>query len=273
MVFRLVFRPSTTIAPSLSSAFYSLLPFAMIAVVWELSAAALGPTRCPGMGLTFSRLIESFLYEPIIEAQGGGSNGFAPHLGATLAGFSSGFVGGSSFGFLAALIMVQFRKLLLLVEPALEFLRALPPLLVVPFAVVLCRSNDVLEAVTISAYSMFSVCVYTLNSLGNLPPSYTQLASLLGARQPRLTMDVQIPAVMPELVGGLRVTAALSLGIAVVVEYLAVPQGLGRVMKYAISYSRIDLIVVATIWVILLALIFDTILSVVFRIVLRWTRR
>jgi NitT/TauT family transport system permease protein len=218
-------------------------------------------------------LSDSLFHEPIIEAQGGGSNGLSTHIVATLAGFSGGFTSGIFIGFAIALTMSQFKALSLLLEPALEFFRALPPLLVVPFAILLCRSNDTLECFTVAIYSAFSICVYTLSAARNIVPNYTHLAKLLGAGRLRRVFDVQIPAIMPELVGALRVTAALSLGIVVVVEYLAAPSGIGRVMKFAISYSRVDLIVVSVIWSIIIAIGVDSTISMLFRLVLRWARR
>jgi ABC-type nitrate/sulfonate/bicarbonate transport system permease component len=244
-----------------------------MAVFWQSCSVIVGANRCPGIFQTLTTLVQSLFQEPIIEAQGGGSDGFCPHLLATIAGFSGGFTGGIIIGYLVALAMAQFKPLSLLIEPALEFFRALPPLLVIPFAILLCKSNDSLQAFTVGIYSAFSICVYTLNAIANIPPNYLDLAKLLGAPRLRSVLDVQVPAIMPELLGALRVTAALSLGISVVVEYMAAPQGLGRVMKFAISYSRIDLIMVSAIWVVLIALLVDAAISLIFKLSLHWTKR
>lgn len=261
-------------ATKLGRVAHTLLPFVISALLWEIVSNLLGASRCPGIGQTVSVMLGSFFQEPIIEAQGGGSGGFIPHIVATAKGFLSGFTLGALLGLSMALLMAQSRAMAQLVEPALEFFRALPPLLVVPFAILMCRSNDLLQAFTVTIYSAFSVCIYALNALRNLAPNYMHLARLLGAKRWRTILDVQIPGIMPELLGALRVTAALSLGICVVVEYLAAPQGIGRVMKFAISYSRVDLILVATIWVVIIALLtVDVALTLAFRFLLRWTTR
>jgi ABC-type nitrate/sulfonate/bicarbonate transport system permease component len=251
----------------------SWVPLLLLAACWQICAYLVGPSRCPDIGQSLVVLCDSFFHEPIIEAQGGGSNGLSTHVVATLVGFSGGFTSGIIIGFALALTMSQFRALSHLLEPALEFLRAIPPLLVVPFAILLCRSNDTLEWFTVAIYSAFSICVYTLTAVRNIVPSYLQLAELLGAGRLRRVFDVQIPAIMPELVGAFRVTAALSLGIAVVVEYLAAPAGIGRVMKFAMSYSRIDLIVVSVIWVVIIAIGVDRAISTIFGMSLGWARR
>jgi ABC-type nitrate/sulfonate/bicarbonate transport system permease component len=257
----------------LSNLFYSCLPFLALVLLWQTCTFLVGPNRCPGIVQTASVFIGSLFHEPIIEAQGGGSSGIYPHILATLTGFLRGLLLGGAAGFVIAFLMNQMKVIANLFEPSLEFFRALPPLLVIPFAIILCRSNDVLECFTVAIYSAFSVCVYTLNALKNVAPNFGYLATLLGAGRLRSLFDVQLPAIMPELLGGLRVTAALSLGIAVVVEYLAAPAGLGRVMKFAISYSRIDLIMASVIWVILIAVGVDFVIAVIFHIMLRWVKR
>jgi NitT/TauT family transport system permease protein/taurine transport system permease protein len=160
-----------------------------------------------------------------------------------------------------------------LLEPALEFFRALPPLLVIPFAILLCKSNGTLECFTVALYSAFSMAVYTLSFVKNIAPNYQHLSKLLGASAFRRIFDVQIPAIMPELLSAFRVTAPLSLGIAVVVEYLASPAGLGRVMKFAISYARGDLIMVSVIWVICIAVAVDFLINLSFSQILKWSER
>jgi ABC-type nitrate/sulfonate/bicarbonate transport system permease component len=245
----------------------------VFAVIWQICALIVGPNRCPDIGQTLIVFGDSFWHEPITEAQGGGANGLSTHLVSTVASFFAGLTSGSFTGFVAALSMSQYKALTLLLEPVLEFFRALPPLIVIPFAILLCRSNDTLECFTVGIYSAFSICLYTLSAVKNIAPSYTHLAKLLGAGRIRTVFDVQIPAIMPELLGASRVTAALSLGIAVVVEYLAAPAGIGRVMKFAISYSRIDLIMVSVIWVIIIAVAVDCIISMIFGFLLKWSRR
>jgi NitT/TauT family transport system permease protein len=79
-----------------------------------------------------------------------------------------------------------------------------------------------------------------------------------------------MPAILPELLGAMRVTVVTSIGIAVVVEYLAMPAGVGRVMKFAASFSRIDLLMVGIIWAVIITLFVDAIISLLSRHFLRW---
>jgi ABC-type nitrate/sulfonate/bicarbonate transport system permease component len=250
-----------------------LLPVFYVIGCWELCSLLLGTQRLPDIWQTICTWAGSFLSDPIISAQGGGEHGFCPHVLATVQNFLRGFLGGITAGFLVAIVIAQKPLLLYSLQPVLEFLRVLPPLLVIPFMLLFFQSSEALVAFTVAVYTAFSTFVYTLNALQNIRPNYVWLAHFLGAGRVRTITDVQIPAVMPELLGGLRVVAALGLGIAVVVEYMAAPMGIGRVMKYALSYSRIDLIMVGTIWVVLIAFCVDSVIQLIFKFILRWTER
>src|ERR1700678_345299 len=103
---------------------YSLMPLLVIVLCWQICTFLFGPNRCPGVGQTLGTLAESIFQEPIIAAQGGGINGFYPHLIATLRGFAGGFSSGIIIGFALAIVMVQFKAIMYLLEPALEFFRA-----------------------------------------------------------------------------------------------------------------------------------------------------
>jgi ABC-type nitrate/sulfonate/bicarbonate transport system permease component len=160
-----------------------------------------------------------------------------------------------------------------LVEPILEFARILPPLLLIPVTLVLVRNPSQMPVLVVAGYTGMILLVYGLSALRNVPETYLQLGSLLGASPTSNALKVQLPAIVPELVGGVRVAAALGIGISVVAEYLAAPEGIGRVMKYALSYSSVSLIVVGIVWTILLALTTDTILVLLTARLLRWTTR
>jgi ABC-type nitrate/sulfonate/bicarbonate transport system permease component len=128
------------------------------------------------------------------------------------------------------------------------------------------------EVVTISVYSATSICIYSLNALAALPAEYLAMGTLLGAGRLRRMSSIQLPAIVPSLIGPVRIIVPVSLGIAVVVEYLAAPVGIGRVMYFAQSFSRVDLILVGVAWVMLLALVLDYAISLVSRRILSWTK-
>jgi ABC-type nitrate/sulfonate/bicarbonate transport system permease component len=145
-----------------------------------------------------------------------------------------------------------------------------PPLIFIPFAVLLSGSSRTVEVVSIGIYAALAVGLYSLGELINVQPEYIALGRLLGAGQVRLLLTVRLPAILPLLIGPARVIVSLATGIGVVAEFLAVPVGLGRVMKFALSYSRVDLIMVAVLWSAMIVLAIDLLLLVAARLSFRW---
>lgn len=257
----------------LQRAFEVVAAVAVLLAVWQIASICLGSERVPSIVHTLRMTIASFYKDPIIEAQGGGSDGFSPHVLATLSNFMLGFVSGSAGGITLAFGLFHSPRLLRQMDPLIEFFRVLPPLLVIPFAVIFFRSTDTLPAVTVGLYTMFTVTVYTLGALSNLPANYSILARFVGATKLRRIIDIQIPAIVPALFGAMRLAVVLGLGISVVAEYLVAPAGVGRVMKFAMSFSRIDLLFVGVVWVVLMAVILELLLGLLLGYTLKWTSR
>ena len=78
---------------------------------------------------------------------------------------------------------------------------------------------------------------------------------------------------LPRLLGPVRVVFAFSLGISVVAEYLASPTGIGRVMKLAMAYANVHLIVVGVLWTVIVAFVYDAVTVLFFGFFMRWTGR
>ncbi len=173
-------------------------------------------------------------------------------------------------GFFVAIIVSRRRLTLLIADLVVELTRVIPPLIFIPFATLLLGSSYLVETLSVATYAALAMTLYTLNAIATVPPDFLALGRLLGAGQFRILMTIQIPAILPNLVGPLRVIISLGLGVAVVAEFLAAPGGIGRVMKFAISYARADLILVGVIWAILSVLALDIAVTCVSKMGLRW---
>jgi ABC-type nitrate/sulfonate/bicarbonate transport system permease component len=264
---------SKTLQQAVRPAVGLLLPLGVFLILWQAGSLLLGVSRLPSVWETFSAFFGSMRESPIIQAQGGGSGGYLPHALTTFQNFSLGLLAGLTIGAAAALLIYQHRAVQELLDPLLETFRVLPPLIAIPFVLVVFHSTNTTQIIVGALYSSYSVCVYTLNGLQNIERNYLRIAELSGSNRIQKILKVEIPAVMPELVGALRITSPLTLGIIVVAEYLGAPLGIGRVLKFAISFSRIDLIMVGIVWVIAIAILVDTIIALIFHFLLRWSSR
>jgi len=260
----------TRVSSKLLAAMAWMAPGLYLLAGWQLAAWGLGPSRLPGPLATAVLFVESAFSDPIILTQGGGAFGFAPHVLSTLLHTSAGLLIGVAGGSVVAISCSGNRIALTLADSIVELTRTIPPLIFVPFVALLFGSSSAVETVSVALYAGPATAIYTLNALRRIPPDLLALGRLLGAAGWRLTTSVQIPAVLPEVIGALRVIFSLGLGVAIVAEFLAAPSGIGRVMKFAISYARVDLIVVGVVWAVVCTVLFDLLVLWVSKRLFRW---
>jgi ABC-type nitrate/sulfonate/bicarbonate transport system permease component len=87
------------------------------------------------------------------------------------------------------------------------------------------------EPVGIYLYIVFAIAMlmvaYTVNAIQNVHPMYGQFAQTLGASPGQLFLSVYLPAVVPELFGGIRVALGITWGVTPAAEYLAAQASCG----------------------------------------------
>jgi len=251
----------------------SVSPLALIFFVWIGAAFILGPSRLPGPLRTAQLLWVTAFQNEFIAAQGGGSHGFAPHIWSSLWHVVVATSPGVFIGIIFTLAVCQHPGIRSLADTLLEWGRTLPPLLFVPFAAAALGASDLVRFISIGFYSSLTIAVYGMNASSRIPEQYFSMARLLGASRMRRIFTVELPAMIPHMLGPVRLVYAFSLGISIVVEYVAAPSGIGRAMKQVMAYSNAGLIVVGVVWTLILALLLDVTLVLAFSTTMKWTNR
>lgn len=116
---------------------------------------------------------------------------------------------------------------------SIEVMRAIPPVSLVPVAVLVFGFSIRMELTIIFFVSAWPVLVNTIDGVRGVRPELVDLAVML--RMSRLTRIARIllPAAMPSIVVGLRLAMSLSLVLAVVAEMIGNPAGLGDALVKA----------------------------------------
>jgi len=180
---------------------------------------------------------------------------------------------GTTAGAVLSLVCFQHPATRALHDSFVETFRVVPPLIFAPFALVFLGPTRGAIILIPAIYSFFSISVHAVNGLQNIPRNYLHLSRIYGSSKIQTMCKVQLPALLPELAGALRITSALNLGVVIVAEYLGAPAGIGRVFKFAISYNNLDLILVGIFWAVAIAVAMDALIVLVAKICLRWTTR
>lgn len=241
-----------------------------IVTVWYCCTNALGGNRFPGPLDTLHYTLRSLSSSSIIRREGGGSLGFLPHIAATLGSFALAIVVGVPSGICLAGLVHGGGFFGDIAKRVLEFFRTLPPLIFVPFFMLLVGPGVSSVILTSCAYAALMCCFYAISGLEQLDQQFVDSAALFGASRWKIWWSVRLPAMLPVLLGGIRVSGSLTLGIVIVAEYLGASYGLGRTMRYAVSYSNALLLFSSVFWSVGVGLLFELLIAVVFCLKVKW---
>lgn len=154
---------------------------------------------------------------------------------------------GSTLGILVGLAMARSRLTYFAVAPLVEALRPVPPVALIPFVILWFGIGDS-GKIFLGALGCFMVMVVnTFVSAGNVDPVFLRAARSLGASERRVYRSVILPAIVPELVSGLRIGAALAFAVVVAAELLGAQSGIGRLIMLASRTLNTPVVLLGTI--------------------------
>ena len=189
-----------------------------------------------------------------------------PSLGRLAIGIILAIVIGIAAGTLIGLV----RWLRELLEPMLEFFRAVPPPVLIPIIAVLVGANDVMKIVVIVAGAVWPVLLNTIEGVRATDSVMTETAQSFALTRAERLRFLVLPAASPRIMAGVRQCLSIALILMVISEMFFSSSGLGFKIVY---FQRNYLI--AEMWsgIVLLGLI-GVLLAAIFgfveRRVLRW---
>ena len=248
----------------------SVIGLLLFLSIWWLAALQLGRTRLPSPDVVIVRFFSSVVWARELVVQGGGKYGLQPHLVYTFTRTILGTSIGIGLGILVGLAMGWSQKLGYFLGPPVDAIRTIPPLAAAPFFLMWFGPTPTMQLGMLVFYCFLMLVINTISAIRNVPPVYSQFAQTQGASRGQVFRTVVLPAIVPELVGGIRVAIGVSWGIEIVVEMLGAPRGMGQVFGMLLSLQALDLIMAGIIWIALMAVVVDYVFARVASYVVRW---
>lgn len=166
---------------------------------------------------------------------------------ATLLRVVVSWIVGSTLGVVVGLLMVRSKLAFYSLTPLIEGLRPIPPVALIPFVILWFGIGDS-GKIALGALGCFMVMVINaVVSAGNVPPVYRRAARSLGASPRQVYRTVIFPAIVPELVSGLRIGAALAFAIVVAAELLGAEAGVGRLIMLSSRTLNTPVVLLGTV--------------------------
>lgn len=231
-----------------------------LAVWWAITAAKL--VVLPGPLEVFERAIELAL------------NGqLAIDIFSSLRRVLTGFVLGAALAIPVGFLMGWYSVARALIEPYVQFFRMIPPLAVIPLAIVTMGIDEAPKIFVIFLASFLSCVVATYQGVISVDRTLINAARVLGARDSTIFPRVIIPASVPFILVGVRIGLGSAWATVVAAELIAAQSGLGFRMQQAQLYYDLPTIFVSLITIGILGLLMDRVLQATERRLTQWQER
>ncbi|GAA1466711.1 ABC transporter permease [Nocardiopsis exhalans] len=146
-----------------------------------------------------------------------------PSLGRLLTGFAIAAVIGVGLGVLLGLD----ARVRATIEPVLEFLRAIPPPVLVPLMIMLAGIDDSMKIMVIVFGCVWPILLNTVEGVRAVDPVLSDTARCYGISGVTRLRVLVLRSASPQIMAGLRLALALAIILMVISEMFASSSGLG----------------------------------------------
>jgi ABC-type nitrate/sulfonate/bicarbonate transport system permease component len=265
-----VARPSRALATALRKVAFGVLGIGVVVVVWLLAAAATEPVRVPPPSDVWEALQANFTEAESLAFVAFGSGGIVQNLGFTVTNVLIGVGIGGVIGIVVGVAIARFRLLQDLFEPPLLLLGTVPILVLLPFLSFWFGTGRLATNGLVIFYTFVMISVVAEQATRNVAGHFELYARSLGASQGRILREIVAPAIVPELIGALRVALAFGWGFQAVAEVLGGQEGIGRLLRVFAQSSSTAEMFAAIICLAIAAVIVDGLVAAIGRWLVRW---
>lgn len=199
-------------------------------------------------------------------------SGFVTNLLLTLKAWALGLLISAGAGVPLGLLLGSLPGVNTAVRAVVEFLRPIPPVAIIPFALLLLGSGLEMKLTLIVFSAIWPVLYNTIYGLQGVDPGPKEALRTFGFGRFAVLWRVSFPAAAPFIATGIRLAASIALAISVSAEIVSgFGDGLGMFITQAgnVPDGAKD-VLAATVWAGVLGLVINSVLMRVERRLFRW---
>lgn len=191
------------------------LPLALVILWWVYSGANSSPFF-PPLRTILERFGTKWLGEGLVKD-------ILPSLSNLFIGFGIGVIVGLVFGIVIALMPV----LEAVVDPFLQFLRAMPGIAMLPLLIMILSTSDLSKIVLIAYGSLWPVLLNTVDGVKAIAPEVRQAGRSYRVTRTNMLFRIILPGAFPQASIGIRLSLSIALVLMVGSEYYGASHGIG----------------------------------------------
>lgn len=196
----------------------------------------------------------------------------ALHTGVTVLEVLAGLALGLSVALITGYGLAKSPVLERILSPYIVASQAIPIVALAPLLVIWFGFGGLSKALVCALTVFFPALVNTIVGIRSVEPDLHALMRSLGASRWQTFAKLEVPAALPVLFGGLKVSVTLAVIGAVVGEFVGANRGLGFLVNLARGILDTPMLFVALFTLVAIALLLYSIVALLEYMVLRWRR-
>ncbi|MCC5575025.1 MULTISPECIES: ABC transporter permease [Microtetraspora] len=205
-----------------------LVPVALVA--WEVVTRVAEQPFFPPPSAILARMYELWFSGPPSHLLL--TDGALADLGPSLARLFTGWLVTAVIGIAAGIAIGCSPRLSDYVDPLIQFGRAVPPPLLVPFFLALLKLGTPAQLATIVFGVIWPILLNTIDGARTVDRQHLETARIFGFSAAQRLWQVILPSAMPKIFAGLRLALSLALILMVIAEIFAGTDGIGYRLLY-----------------------------------------
>jgi NitT/TauT family transport system permease protein len=228
-----------------------LLPFTsvvLLIVVWQISVSTHPDSLVPGPWAVVAGIIELAQKGLLVK-----------YVVASLFRVTWGYVSAAILAIPFGLLLGWYQRGEKSINPLIQIFRPISPLAWIPISILWFGVGDLAAVFLIFLASFLPMTVTAMNAVRNIAPVHINAGRNFGLSEMQVIYRVLYPAVMPQLIVGLRITLGIAWLVVVAAEMIAVNSGLGFLIVDARNAgNRYDLVIAGMALIGVIGLMLDT---------------
>lgn len=249
---------------------FGVLGVAVVLLVWWAVAARLGPLRLPDPWVVFTAIKANWRSIPAMQYIAMQAGGIGDALAFTVVSVLVTVTVGAACGVFVGIALSHVTILRLTMTPALVVLGSTPLLVLLPFLVQWFGSGRFVSSGIVVIFTFVVMATVCVRSSAQAVGSYGQYARSLGAKPAFEMWHVEFPALIPDLIAGLRVSLSTAWSLEAVAEIVGGKNGVGRIISTMAHLVNTTVILAVVVCLCVTAVVVDGILTFLARRSVAW---
>ena len=192
------------------------------------------------------------------------------HLGVSMGRAGIGFLIGGLLGLLLGVFTGLFRTAEYVLDPSIQVLRLVPHLAIAPLIILWFGFGEVSKVAIIVSGSFFPLYINTFMGIRHVDNKLFEVAKVLGFNRYQKLRRLILPAALPSILLGLRLSLAVAWIGLVVAELIGSQAGVGFLINEAKQNSNTEVIFVGIILFAIVGKLIDSLFKRIERRFLFW---